>query len=84
MLTKLEELDISKIKNAGAAVQQFAALTKLSKLMMADAGLLSTSSLARLTTLTALDIRSVVDWVRPATPCIIIIISSVSGGSVCC
>ena len=67
-LTKLEVLDISGIDDGYAALQHFTALIKLSRLTMAEAGLLSTSSIARLTTLTALVIDYTAGWVRAATP----------------
>ena len=65
-LTNLEVLNICGIENADAALQHLTALTKLSSLTIAEAGLLSSSSIARLTALTALNISIAISWVRAA------------------
>ena len=65
--TNLETLDVDGIRDADAALQHLAALSKLRRLSIAQARQLSTSALARLTALTALIVSAVDYWVGRCT-----------------
>ena len=66
-LTNLEMLAVECIRDANAARQHLAALSKLSRLSIALALNVSTSALARLTALTALAVDGVQHWVGRCT-----------------
>ena len=66
-LANLEMVTMDGIKDADAALRHLAALSKLSRLSIAEAHHLSTSALARLTALTALVPNRVQHWVGRCT-----------------